>query len=286
MTCYTMVRGRAMRVTRLNGCGAVVMGPESSAVSDGFVSIAFTANTEEGETINVTNAAGRPCVFDEPAPIFTGYTVEVTFCGVDPALYALMTGQSVVLNSDDEAVGFQVNSDVNFDDSGFALEVWSNVPGAACEGGVTAYGYTLVPFMKGGVIGDFTIENAAVTFTLSGAKSKDGNGWGVGPYDVVDDGGTPGPLLEALPVKNHLHTQLTNLAPPTPECGAVAIGTPDLSATPGSPSTPSAGGYYPTGMVSVVSTPTTAWTAGQYAADWNGDKWTWNGTAWVEYGLA
>lgn len=279
--CFALIRGRAMRVTRTNACGAVVLGPQSVVTSEGFIQIALTANTEEGETISQTNAAGNVCIFDQPAPKFTGYTVEVQFCGVDPDLYSLMTGQPVVLNGDDEAVGFQVNSDVNLDGQGFALESWSTVPAAACEEGSASYGYFLSPFLKGGIIGDFTIANDAVNFTLSGAQTKDGNSWGVGPHDVLLDAATPSPLLVALPTTNHLHMQVVDLAPPTTACGATALGTADLTATAGTPSTPGAGSYYPTAMASVVATPGTAWTTGQYAEDWKGDAYHWDGAAWA-----
>lgn len=279
--CFALIRGRAMRVTRTNACGAVVLGPQSVVTSEGFIQIALTANTEEGETISQTNAAGNVCIFDQPAPKFTGYTVEVQFCGVDPDLYSLMTGQPVVLNGDDEAVGFQVNSDVNLDGQGFALESWSTVPAAACEAGEASYGYFLSPFLKGGVIGDFTIANDAVNFTLSGAQTKDGNSWGVGPHDVLLDTGSPSPLLLALPTTNHLHMQVVDLAPPETGCGATALGTADLTATAGTPSTPDSGSYYPTGMASVVATPGTAWTTGQYAEDWTGAAFHWDGAAWA-----
>lgn len=282
-SCFALIRGRAMRVTRTNACGAVVLGPKSVVASEGFISIALTANTEEGEAISQTNAAGNICVLDTPSPKFTGYSVEVAFCGVDPDLYALMTGQPVVLDGDDNAVGFQVNSDVDLDGSGFALESWSSVPGAACdESGDPSYGYFLVPFLKGGVIGDFTIENGAVNFTLTGAQSKDGNSWGVGPHDVLIDSGSPSPLLEAVPSTNHLHMQLVTLTPPdTDTCGAQPLGTADLTATAGTPSLAGAGTYYPTAMEGVVASPGTAWTTGQYAEDWSGAKYHWNSTAWV-----
>ena len=42
---------------------------------------------------------------------------------------------------------------------------------------------------------DFTVENGAVTFTITGANTKEGNGWGVGPHqDIMLDGSTPTPL--------------------------------------------------------------------------------------------
>lgn len=285
-TCFTLVRGRAMRVTRLNACGDPVLGPASTVASEGFISVGLTANTEEGETISQANANGKICILDEPAPTFTGYSVEVQFCNVDPDLYALMTGQSIVTDdaSTPNTVGFQVNSDVSLDDSGFALELWSSVPGAACgDTGDPSYGYMLIPFLKGGVIGDFTIENAAITFTITGANSKDGNSWGVGPYDVIkDSSGAPGPLLEELPTTNHLHMQLTTQPPPdTDTCGATALGAETDTATAGTPADPGAGNYFPTGMEGVTASPTTAWTSGQYAEDWNGDKYHWDGTAWA-----
>ena len=46
--CFSPVRGNAMRVTQLDGCGRPVYGDESVGVSDGFVSVAFTANTDDG----------------------------------------------------------------------------------------------------------------------------------------------------------------------------------------------------------------------------------------------
>lgn len=288
--CFSLVRGRAMRVTKLDACGAKVLGPKSTVVTEGFISVAFTANTEEGETISQTNAAGRLCILDEPAPTFTGYTVEVNFCGVNPDLYSLMTGQPVVMDDagTPQAVGFQVNSDVNLDSSGFALELWSAVPGALCSGGLPSYGYLLVPFLKGGVIGDFTVENAAVTFTLSGAKSKDGNAWGVGPYNVLKTtAGANSPLLVSLPTKNHLHMQLVTLAPPVDVCGAQALGIPGTGATAGTPGTITpANSYSRETFAALTATPLTAspgtnWTVGQYIDLLDGSKAYWNGTAWV-----
>lgn len=191
-TCFSMVRGRVMRATRLDGCGRVKSSGTSNVTSEGFVSIAFTANIDEGEEITVTNASGKTCVRDTPVPRLSNYTLVITFCEVNPELYAMITGQAVVFNANGEAVGFRVNTDVDPSDSGFALEVWSNVPGVTCGSAIDqgTYGYTLVPFVQGGVLGDFTIENNAVTFTVSNATTKSGGSWGVGPYDVVAAAGT------------------------------------------------------------------------------------------------
>jgi hypothetical protein len=286
--CFSLVRGRAMRVTRLDGCGAVVPGPDSQVTSDGFITVTLTAQIDAGQTISVTNAAGDVCILDEPCPKFTGYDVAVEFCGVDPALFTLMTGQPGVADGTGDIVGFKMNSKINACDSGFALEMWSNVPAQVCEAGVgQSYGYLLIPFLKGGVIGDFTVGNDAVNFGLTGAKSKDGNGWGVGPYDVVaDQTQLASPLLEALDPNDHLHVQLTTIAPPDAECGGTAVGVAATGATAGSPATLSpANSWPPTDLVDAATgftaTPATAWTAGQYVTLGDGSLAHWSGTAWA-----
>jgi hypothetical protein len=294
--CFSLVRGRAMRVTKLDGCGFPVPGPDAVVVTDGFITVGLTANTDEGTEINVTNAAGKVCILDSPAPKFTGYDVTVEFCQVDPALFSLMTGQEVVMDAatpTPNAVGFKMNTDVDADESGFALELWSNVPATVCEAGQgTLYGYFLIPFLKGGVLGDFTIGNDAVNFTLSGANSKDGNGWDEGPYDVVPDAANlPGPLLDPLDPNDHLLMQLTTVAPPDTEtCGAQALGAAATTATAGTPGTYSVAGggaaYGPAtppppSPVGLTASPTTAWSAGQYVVTRDGGTMHWSGTAWV-----
>jgi hypothetical protein len=286
---FSLVRGRAMRATRLDGCGRVALGPDSTITTEGFISVGLTANNEEGETISVTNAAGRICILDEPSPTFTGYTIEIAFCGVDPELFSMLSGQPLVLNAaGTEAVGFGVDSDVDVNDSGFALELWSSVPVAACDAsGDASYGYLLIPFVKGGTLGDLTVENGAINFTLSGASSKDGNEWGVGPYDVVrDEGGLPGPLNVAIPSTRHLHVEVTTVAPPTfTEDGAVALGVPATEATAGSPAALTPANSYPPESIedadTLTATPATAWTAGQYVRLRDGSTAHWDGTQWV-----
>src|SRR5262245_3296065 len=291
--CFSLVRGRSMRITKTDGCGAPVPGPDSQEVSDGFVSVALTANTDEGTTISVQNAAGKTCILDEPCPTFTGYAVEVQFCEVDPALFALMSGQAPVADADGGTVGFRVNSGVDACCSGFSLELWSQVPAGACEpGSGESFGYFLIPFLRGGVLGDFTVANDAINFTLSGATSRDGSTWGTGPYDVVDNGlgalFDPGPLLDPIDPKDHLHMQLTTVPPPDPVCGAQAVGTKATGATQvaGGAATLTPANSYPPANLAAAATgftasPTTAWTAGSYVLLGDGSKAHWSSSAWV-----
>lgn len=287
-----------MRATRTNGCGNPVLGPDSVVQTEGFISVGLTANTQEGTVISVVNAAGNECVSDTPPPKFVSYTVAISFCGVDPELLSMLTGQPVVLSADgEEVVGFRQNSKVEVDLVGFALELWSGVPQAACdESGDPSYGYILLPFIKGGVLGDFTVENAAVNFSLSGATTRDGSGWGVGPFDVVrDESNLPGPLNEPIDDGDHLHVEVTTVPPPSDlDLGAEALGVPATGATAGIPGTLTPGNSYaPKNLaeliagdggahgVDVIASPLTAWTAGQHIVLRDGSAAKWSSTAWV-----
>jgi len=293
-TSFPLVRGRTMRVTAVDGCCAPVYGADSQVVTEGFVSVALTANINEPEEILVTNAAGKTCVRDPGEAEFQGYSVEITFCEVSPCLFSIVTGQPNVVDANGDVVGFRMNSDISLAGSGFALEVWMGVPGVACSGEAGAYGYLLLPCLQGGVVGDFTIENAAITFTVTGASTKDGNGWGTGPYNVVagTDGTTASPLPDAIDPNDHLYVAFSTIAPPTPTDGCAALAAPAATgATAGTPGTWSPSGATPPATATAANTagvdplPTSAaWTAGQYvqgATAGAGGEMNWNGTTWV-----
>jgi len=287
--CFSLVRGRVLRATALDGCGRPKAAACSSIVTEGFISVAFTANTDTGEEISVTNASGKVCIRDTPCPTFTGYSVEITFCEVNPDLYAMLSGQGSVFDSTGTGVGFRVNSDISACDSGVALELWSSVPSVVCDpqdaSAAGSYGYILVPFLQGGVLGDFTLENDAVSFTITGAATKTGSGWGVGPYDVVSDGSASSPLLTPITSGDHLHVQYTTVAPPDPSCDCVSNGVEATGANAGKPGTwTPVDSYAPQNLAEttgVTASPATPWTVGQYMVLGDNSRASWNGTAWV-----
>jgi hypothetical protein len=233
--CLSLVRGRRIRLTRLDGCGRPVYGESSTVVSKGFITVSFTANTTESDEINVTNAAGEVCVFEPAITTLTGYAVEIQFCEVDPELLALVTGQNVYVDAFGNVVGFTVNTKIQLEDSGFGLELWAGAAGGdACstDGAEGNYGYLLLPYLKGGILGDFTVENGNVTFTVTGANTRDGNNWGVGPYPdvMLTSGSLPGPLVTALDGDDHLLLTQTGIAPPAATCGTRPLLDPESTA--------------------------------------------------------
>lgn len=290
MTCFALVKGRRMRVTRLDGCGRLQSSASSAIVTKGFVSVAFTANLNEGEEINQTNANGETCVYEPAVASLNNYSLEITFCEVNPELYAMLTGQAVVYGPDGDPVGFRIATGVSAADSGFALEVWSGVPAVQCseDGGEGSFGYTLLPFVQGGTLGDFTIENAAVTFTISNAQTKDGSGWGTGPYDVVpQEGGGAGPLLEPIGPRDHFHIQWTDVAPPEEACDAIPSGPEATGATAGEPGTWTPEDSFPPANFAALLTagitadPATAWSEGEHVVLGDNSHAYWDGSAWV-----
>lgn len=286
--CFSLLRGEVMRATRLDRCGRIVDAACSTIVTDGFISVAFTSNVTEGETITVTKANGKQCVNDTPPSEFDSVGATITFCNVDPELYAMLTNQPVEYDALGDAVGFRLRKGVSLAGSGVGLELWSNVPGELCAGGEGSWGYLVLPFLQGGVLGDFTLENNAVTFTIQSMVTKSGNEWGSGPYDVVPDAdGAPAPLNEPLTTDDHFLVRWTNVAPPEPGCSCLASGPAPTTATAGTPGTYGPeGSYAPTDLddlttLGVTADPVTAWTAGQHIVLNDNSHAHWDGSAWV-----
>lgn len=223
--CFAQVRGKVIRVTRLDACGNPDPGLSAVVVSKRISTVSVDEVTDDGTNIRERNFADELCIVDDAFTTVIGYTADIALCGVDPDLIALLTGQPVVRNAAGDVVGFDATTGIDLDSFGFALEVWSRLAGSACDpSGNRKWGYTPFPFLKGGRLGGFSFENGAVQFTISGAQTRDGNGWGVGPYDVDrDEAGLPAPMFEPLGVNTHYRNVVVSLDPPEASCGAFAL---------------------------------------------------------------
>lgn len=289
--CPPLIRGRVGRFTKVDRCGAVVPGPLSQVVTKGLITVTMTPTLNAGTTITVTNAAGENLVNDIPTPKVDNFTVSVALVGADPILLAMLTNQEtwagIVAGT---VTGFTIGTDVDVDAYGFAMELWSGVAGNVCEDGSEQWGYFLLPWLKGGAVDAITWANDAINFTVSGAITRDGNQWGVGPYDVTRDGSDdPAPLRVALGEYKHFLSDLVLLAPPVAECGGQPLGVEATTITAGIPATLTpAFSWAPLDLADaagVTASPATAWTTGQYVTLGDGSKANWNGTAW-EAGVA
>ncbi len=226
-SCDSHYQGLVVRLTRLDECGAVVSGACGYAVSKGFVSVSLEKDEEEGEAISPTLANGERCYYKRSKKRLNGYKAGIEFCEVDPELFEIATGVTLVT---DDAVapvthGFAVNSD-SYADANFALELWTNLDVACTVGGTTRrWGYLLLPWLQGGSFTPAdTIENGAVNFSIEDAMTMDGNQWGIGPYDIqLDKNSDPSPLYTPLAPNDHYLQWKTNIAPPTPTCGCQTL---------------------------------------------------------------
>lgn len=248
----SFLRGKRIRATKLNSSGAPLVGDSSVVVSKGFITIGMTTNTESGDAISQVNANGESCILEAAVDTFTGIGVEAEFCGVDFALFEMVTGQPVVLDDGGVVVGITESTDVQLGSINWALEMWLGVTTseAPVTGSQGQFGYILLPRLGGGVISDISVENGAINFKLTGMVTKNGNKWGVGPYLVDLTAGVASTLRRPILANDHRRIQMVEVAPPEPESGAMPLLDPSKPAVTSLTATP-------TGKVVAISpTPT------------------------------
>lgn len=291
---YPLVGGRVARVTRLDLCGRPAYGDKVFVVSEGFVSVAVTANYDDGEAVEVENFNGKKCVNRRPRPELLDESVDAVFCLVDPELYTAVTGFPPIVDpATGDTIGFRKDRAIRPHETKWALEVWSEAFGdEGCEDDEEfPFGYLLWAFLSGGKLSDYTIENGAVTFGITGATTNDGSQWGAGPYEVqTDAGGTPDVLQDPVTEKETGRVFRTLVPPPLETNGLVPLDDPDNGAATGADAG-SPGVWTPTGAVrpddlaelqagAYTASPLIAWTTGQFVilgdgsfAHWDGDSW-------------
>lgn len=211
---FTPVLGKRYRATTLDSCGRVTA-ESQQIVGDGFVTVTLSSEVEDGVEITQRKFTGGMCVNELGAPSFKHFTLETEFCGVNPDLLSVMTNAQPYTDAAGDVAGFTVpEGEIT---KAFALEIWMGLSGQACgEGQDEASGYLLLPFVQAGVLGDIELGGEdAVTFSMTSSNTKGGNGWGVGPYDVVyGEGNTASTLPEPLDPLDHLLMMDTGLAVP------------------------------------------------------------------------
>lgn len=235
---WAVVNGLALRVTKINSCGLPQEGPAAYLVTEGFVSVRYAPVMREAQDQEQTNAAGRVCVKERTPAELKYYDMMVTLCNVNPELYSLVTGFPLILDHNDNPIGYDDKSlvDANY---GVALETWTGgrsdddcpVPTTDSIFSVGSSGKSYGYFLMGGTEwqqdGDITIENGVSTFGLRG-RSVLMTQWGRGPWNVAgtDDDGTPGRMLTPMAangVDGHRRLFRTPVPPPEVTDGAAAL---------------------------------------------------------------
>jgi hypothetical protein len=211
------IKGKVVRLTRLDECGVVVEGSCSSLVSECFVSVTIGAEVEAGDEFLVKNAWGDFCINDKDSDRFKWANVTINFAEINPDALDMIADATPVISGGD-AIGATFGTTGN--ETSFALEVWTKRTGQDCAPGDQEWGYFVVPFVKNGRIdGDITIENAAATLTVVGQGFAAPASWDETPYDE-------NPFVEGFPAGELFGMVVTTVQPPVDTNGCVAIVVP------------------------------------------------------------
>lgn len=214
--CGSPIKARRARIVRANECGVLTAGEGSLVVTDGFISIEMSPEYEDGEEFIVRNANGDLCVNEKDPSSLKRVPATINWCKVDPDVIAIVAGERV-LTTGAPATGTGVAFGEGALTARYSLEVWQPLSGqGACDiSGNPLFLYWAFPNFGNSKIGNFTFENAALTFqTLSETKAASPL-WGDGP---TSPSYLPGPLEPG----EHFAFNITNVPPPElTGCGAV-----------------------------------------------------------------
>jgi hypothetical protein len=210
------LKGRTMRLTRLDNCGIPVVGACSTIVTQGFITVEFAPEVEAGEEYTQKNAWGEFCVSEKDADRTKWVNTSISMCEVDPDTLDLVAGATPINDGTDNiGAAFGVSGSLE----AFALEVWTKQAGGSCEGGTPEWGYFCEPFCTNGSIdGSVTIENGVMSINVKGEGQKATSDWGVNPY-----GDNPLIAAAGFPVDHFWAVVRTTVQPPTVTDGCVAL---------------------------------------------------------------
>jgi hypothetical protein len=208
------IKGKTVRLTRLDSCGDVVFGSCSSLVSDCFVSVTLSGEYEAGTEFVQKSAWGDLCINDQDPDILKRVNVTVEFAELNPDALDFMTASNPVVSGSD-TIGSSWGTDPN--ETAFALEVWTKRTGVDCNPVSPEWGYFVVPFVRNGKVdGDITIENGALTVSLMGAGFGAPASWAATPYAT-------NPFIQSFPAGDVYGMVVTTVQPPADTAGCVAL---------------------------------------------------------------
>ncbi len=163
--CGTPIFATAGRATKLDACGKPMTGTANAAVTAGLISTEIKPQTQGGQETIITNGAGKICVAVKTPEQLKWNEVTITLCNVDPELIALLTGDTLVLDDTPvtpKAVGLQQRRST-YATGRFGWETWTATDGMGCATvaatSVPWLGYSLLPYVVEGRLGDLTFNN-------------------------------------------------------------------------------------------------------------------------------
>ena len=206
------IKGKSVRITRLDECGDVDYGTCAYAAVDCFVSVTVSAEYESGDEYIQKNAWGDLCISDKDPDRIKWCNVSISFAEINPDVLSMITHSNDVV-SGGSTIGTTYGPDRNF--TSFALEVWTKRANANCT--ADEYGYFVVPFVRNGKLdGDITIENGTLTLDVMGQGFPAPSTWGVGPY-------ASNPFMTTFPTGDFFGMVVTTVAPEADTAGCATL---------------------------------------------------------------
>lgn len=215
----TAIKGRMMRLVKLDVCGNPVTGAGSSMdITKGFISIKPKPQYEDGVEFTQKLADGTLCVNQKDAGQLKRVQLEMLWCILDPDALVIMTGQRLLTTS---ATGTGVAFGEALANARFSLETWQDVTGRnACNAnGLPQFVYWAFANISNTQVKDFSIENGALQFSVVAETTAAGPKWGTG----VGWGTSWLPAPGTLNTDEHYAWNVTTNAPPVATQGAVAL---------------------------------------------------------------
>jgi len=217
----TLIRGRTVRFTLLDQCGAFIGTPtRTSYVTDGFITAKTTKNMDNGTDINIRGANDVVQVFQRGNVSLLDMTIEVNLVKVNPAALVMLTapGSPAVLDWQGTIAGWEEKGGVALTQN-FGMEIWTATAGVACVAGGSINGYMLYPLISHGWLEFDDITSKECTATLHGTTLGNPN-WLKGPSTYLpvaaDAINTPSRLIANVDPAAHRHFELTPIAAPAP----------------------------------------------------------------------
>lgn len=216
----TPIKGRIIRIMKLDACGNIVTGASSAmVVADGFISVQATPQYEDGTEFTKKRADGALCVNQKDPSQLKRVELESAWCIIDPDVRVIIDGARLLTTG---ATGTGAFFSDSLTTNRFSLEIWQNVAGRnACNAaGLQQYVYWAFPNVGNAQVNDFTVENDALEFSETSETMSAGTIWGTYPTAAP-----PNSYLSsnAFASNEHYAYNITTVAPPTAQIGAQTV---------------------------------------------------------------
>jgi hypothetical protein len=215
--CRKVLKACLAQFVLADVCGNPITGAESAKLTTkGFISVAATAQIENGQEFLQRNACGELDIAERDDDQFKWYDLEIMLFQIDPEGFTLMTdGARALTDADDNVKGFANGKSTTI--VHYSLELWTKVVGAGCDAeGNPDWFYFAFPHVANGQLTDFKFEDAVLNMTVKAHTRDAGPNWGVGPSSVLDPGS---PAITT----DHLVGFVTDVQPPDPVCGLQTV---------------------------------------------------------------